>query len=150
MANEHKWWITLPLFLNMHTQPHHKECSSYCLFYYKPQKSTLWNAYVFYNLLYLSIHMMHLRLFPAISSSKALLMSWKPTSCVMNSSRWSSCDRKGAAWYQMIKQTWRHKLEPGDLKQTLLRYRFISIGMSVFALIHPNNEPMMVFPCKIS
>ena len=50
----------------------------------------------------------------------------------------------------MVKQTWRHKLEAGDLKQTLLRYRFISIGMSVFGLIPPSNEPMMDFPCKIS
>jgi hypothetical protein len=39
----------------------------------------------------LSIHMVHLRLFPWSSRSKALLMSFRSTSCVMNLSSSNSC-----------------------------------------------------------
>lgn len=45
------------------------------------------------QLFYLSIHMVHLRLFPCCSRSNAVLMSFRGTSWVMNLSNSSSCMR---------------------------------------------------------
>ena len=71
---------------------------------------------------HLSIHMMHRKLFPCRSRSKAVLISRRPTSCVTSPSNSSS----------------------------LLMHFSARIGMSVLGLIPPKADPMTHLPNRSS
>lgn len=90
-----KWYVSIwcTLFIRFF---HVHCCNHVTHFYSKPhffffQQRIGFNVNIKFYVICLSIHMMHLTLFPCSSNSKALLMSLNSISCEMKPSRFNSC-----------------------------------------------------------